>query len=624
MNYKTSNTTNIQPNTNHTTPTTRYIAPVSQQSEPTFRLRATLATARQAGMRATQRVAHTQVTPHAPTNAHTSQKNSKRRDGASLAGLAGVSRLAGRKQLQPACIAARSTAGRPRGIPHPEATLLSTFGHAQYRNHQQGIVEATMAGRDVLAVMPTGGGKSLCYQLPAICLPGTCIVISPLISLMKDQVDKLRSLNLKAAYLNSALNAKQQQLVITRLQQQAYDIIYVAPERFAAPSFRKTLNNIDISLFAVDEAHCILQWGHDFRPDYLTLSKLTKHFPNVPVAAFTATATIHDQDQISRSLNLRTPHIVRASFDRSNLFYQVAAKEDELDQILAFVKSHRGQTGIIYRFTRRAVEETATHLKMHGIEALPYHAGLDSEIRRKHQEAFDTNQCPIIVATIAFGMGIDKPNVRFVVHGDLPKSIDGYYQETGRAGRDGKPAHCLLLFKNADAARVRYFITKINDQKEKRTASERLNAMVRFANGQYCRRRSLLNYFGEQYGARLCNTCDVCRQQDAFRFAKQANKNGCRSATLIPTLQLLKEGLSYGQIAARRGLKPTTIAGHIVDLATKGEPFDISRHIPQAKRSMIESFFAKLGTNRLKPIVEAASGRINYDEARLVRAAMRT
>ena len=594
----TNNPTRIQPNTKHTIPITKYKTP--SNTHHASHGEASTATASPSestsGRRipnqhnVTRRMAQTHPQPTPPcNNIETVQHEMRNECNASLS---------------------------------PQDSLLQTFGYSKYRDHQQGIVEASMAGRDVLAVMPTGGGKSLCYQLPAICRYGTCVVISPLISLMKDQVNKLSILNVKAAYLNSSLTAKQQKLVMTRLQQQAYDIIYVAPERFTAPSFRQVLNNISISLFAVDEAHCILQWGHDFRPDYLEMSQLTKLYPKVPVAAFTATATMHDQDQISRSLNLRKPYIVRASFDRSNLFYQVAEKVDELDQILAFVKSRQGQSGIIYRFTRRAVEETASHLKMHGIEALPYHAGLTNEIRRKHQDAFDTNQCPVIVATIAFGMGIDKPNVRFVIHGDLPKSIDGYYQETGRAGRDGAPAHCLLLFKMGDAAKIRYFINKIDDLQEKRKASDRLGAMVRFATGQYCRRRLLLNYFGEQYGSRLCNTCDICRQRDAFRFAKKSNINSRRASTLTPTLELMKEGLSYGQIASRRGLKPTTIAGHIVDLATKGEPFDINRHIPQAKRNMIESIFAKLGTKRLKPVVEAASGHINYDEARLVRAAL--
>lgn len=505
---------------------------------------------------------------------------------------------------------------------NPQHILKSVFGYTEYREYQQEIVKSTISGRDVLAIMPTGGGKSLCYQLPAIYMPGTCVVISPLISLMQDQVKKLRSMNVRAAYLNSTLNSKQQKLVISRLQQHEYDIIYVAPERFSVESFRQALDKASVSFFAVDEAHCILQWGHDFRPDYLALSDITKRYPNVPVAAFTATATSYDQEQIARSLNLRSPHLVRASFDRTNLFYQVSPKNDELDQILTFIKSHADQSGIVYRFTRKAVEETAEHLRMHGIDALPYHAGLGSDIRRKHQDAFDTDQCQVIVATIAFGMGIDKPNIRFVIHGDLPKSIDGYYQETGRAGRDGKPAHCLLLFKMKDVARVRFFINRIEDPQEKKNASNRLNSMVQFANGNFCRRHSLLRYFGEQYKNYSCNTCDVCRKQDAFYFAKNNSSHGCRTSTLMPTLTLLKAGLSYGQIAARRGLKPTTIAGHIVDLAAKGEAFDISMHVPQAKRQIIESLFNKCGTKQLKPIVESAGGKINYDEARLVRAAI--
>ncbi len=504
----------------------------------------------------------------------------------------------------------------------PQDILRNTFGYTQYREYQEEIIHATISGRDVVAVMPTGGGKSICYQLPALYMSGTCVVISPLISLMKDQVDHLREMNVRAAYLNSALNAKQQKLVIKRLQQNEYDIIYVAPERFACEYFQHALDAIPISLFAIDEAHCILQWGYDFRPDYLALSEITKRYPDIPVAAFTATATKQDQAQIANNLNLRNPHLVRASFDRANLFYQVEDKNDELEQILAFVKSHAGQSGIVYRFTRKAVEETAEYLRSHGINALPYHAGLDSKLRHKHQAAFDTDECCVIVATIAFGMGIDKPDVRFVVHGDLPKSIDGYYQETGRAGRDGKPAHCLLLYNMSDVSRVRYFVNKITDPREKKNASNRLNAMVQFAKGRYCRRHALLRYFGEQYKNSSCNGCDVCNQRAAFHFVTGANHNGRRSSTLLPTLKLLQSGLSYRQIATRRGLKPTTIAGHIVDLAAKGERFDIDLHIPAEKRRVIESMFARFGTERLKPVVEAASGKISYDEARLVRAAL--
>jgi ATP-dependent DNA helicase RecQ len=505
----------------------------------------------------------------------------------------------------------------------PAHILRQTFGYREFRDHQEGIVDALLEGRDALAVMPTGAGKSLCYQLPAICRAGTCVVISPLISLMKDQVDKLRKAGVKAAFLNSTLDSDQQATVMDRLKQHCYDIIYVAPERFAVDAFRDALDTMTVALFAVDEAHCISEWGHDFRPDYLVLSELTKRYPEVPVAAFTATATPRDQEQIAFRLGLRAPHLVRASFNRRNLFYEVTAKTDDLGQILDFVQSRPGQSGIVYRGTRRAVEETAEFLRMSGVDALPYHAGMESDVRRKHQEAFISNRCPIIVATIAFGMGIDKPDVRFVVHGDLPKSVDGYYQETGRAGRDGDPAHCLLLFSMTDVPRARFFVNKIKDAQEHRNASIRLDAMVRYAKEDACRRRALLGYFGERYGRRTCRGCDVCSPRQAFGSVSQSVVRGLRTATLFPTLKLLKAGLSYAQIAARRGLKPTTIAGHIVELSTKGERFDVDVHVEPPKRKLIESLFATHGMDRLKPAVEAAHGRVTYDEARLVRAAIR-
>ena len=298
--------------------------------------------------------------------------------------------------------------------------------------------------------------------------------------------------------------------VIRRLKGNKIKLLYIAPERFAMPQFVEMLRDLPLSLFAIDEAHCISEWGHDFRPDYLSLSGIPTKFPGIPVTAFTATATEKVQQDIIRKIGLKDPHCVRASFNRPNLFYQVAPKTEISQQLLEFLKGHEGESGIIYRTTRDSVVATVEFLSTHGIRALPYHAGLPTDIRDRNQEAFNRDEVLIIVATIAFGMGIDKSNVRFVVHADLPKHIEAYYQETGRAGRDGEPADCLLFFSRGDIPRIRYFIDKIGDDAERSIALEKLNQTVRFASHNVCRRKQLLTFFGEAYPADNCGTCDIC------------------------------------------------------------------------------------------------------------------
>ncbi len=390
------------------------------------------------------------------------------------------------------------------------AALGRVFGFREFRPNQLEIVQAVLAGRDVFAVMPTGGGKSLCYQLPAYLMAGTCVVISPLISLMKDQVDAARSTGLAAEFINSSLDARTRGLVFGRLADGELDLLYVAPERFAMEAFLATLKSSRIAFFAVDEAHCISEWGHDFRPDYLTLSRIVAEFPRVPVAAFTATATQRVQQDIIARLGLRQPLSVRASFNRPNLFYQVTPKQDAERQVLEFVRARPTESGIVYRTTRSSVEETAEFLNANGVRARPYHAGLEDGARTAHQEQFNRDEVNVIVATIAFGMGIDKSNVRFVVHADMPKNIEGYYQETGRSGRDGEPAHCLLLFSYGDLSKLRYFVDKMEDERERSVASGKLNEMVNYAASNACRRRQLLGYFGERYEPDDCGGCDVC------------------------------------------------------------------------------------------------------------------
>jgi len=377
--------------------------------------------------------------------------------------------------------------------------LRDVFGFDSFLPNQEEIVQAIVDRQDAFVVMPTGGGKSLCYQLPAHVMNGTCMVISPLISLMKDQVDAAVATGLRAALLNSSLSALTKRQVESQLVAGELDLIYVSPERFVMPEFLAALHQAELSFVAIDEAHCISEWGHDFRPDYLGLSRIAQEFPGVPVAAFTATATKRVEVDIVSKLGLRSPHRVRASFNRPNLFYKVVPKEKPSDQILRFVRAHTGEAGIVYRTTRKSVEQTAALLASHGIKALPYHAGLDDARRVKNQDAFNKDEVDVMVATIAFGMGIDKSNVRYVLHGDLPKNMESYYQETGRSGRDGEPAHCLLLFGYGDIPKIRFFFAEITDGNEKKHAIKCLNDMVHYATVHACRRKQLLNYFGEEW-----------------------------------------------------------------------------------------------------------------------------
>lgn len=388
--------------------------------------------------------------------------------------------------------------------------LGQIFGFDSFRPNQKEIITALLNRQDVFAVMPTGGGKSLCYQYPAVVLNGLCVVISPLLSLMKDQVDAARELGIHAEALNSVSSKEDFIRISCLLENNSLDLLYISPERFNADSFIPWIKQGTVSLFAIDEAHCISQWGHHFRPDYQGLSRITTEFPNVPVAAFTATATDFVSKDIEKQLKLRKPFRVRASFDRPNLFYQIKYKNDLSNQLIEFLQTMKGQSGIIYRGTRKKVDETAAMLSGKGFNVKPYHAGMSDQDRINIQNEFLKDDVQIIVATIAFGMGIDKSNVRFVVHADLPKNIEAYYQETGRAGRDGLPAQCLLLFGYQDIVLLRSFIDDLPEGIIKNAEYRQLDEMIRFADSDQCRRKTILAYFGEQYPKDNCGNCDFC------------------------------------------------------------------------------------------------------------------
>ncbi|MEA2012426.1 MAG: DNA helicase RecQ [Verrucomicrobiota bacterium] len=391
-----------------------------------------------------------------------------------------------------------------------KSKLKEVFGFDSFLDNQGKIVEAIVKRRDVFAVMPTGAGKSLCYQLPSILMDGVCIVISPLIALMKDQVDGARENGIRAAYFNSTMISEERGAVMEALRFGNIDLLYISPERLSMDYFVDMLKNISISFFAIDEAHCISEWGHNFRPDYLVLSELRKLFPNTPIAAFTASATDKVKKDIALRLNLNEPLLIEASYDRPNLFYQSERKRNVDKQILDFIGKYKNAPGIVYRTTRKNVESTAEFLKSKNINVLPYHAGMDNIERQRNQDAFNNDKIQVIVATIAFGMGIDKSNIRFVIHGDMPKDIESYYQETGRAGRDGEIAQCLLLHSFKDENTHNYFISLVEDKVERKRRTYKLSQMVKFATLTRCRRKTLLNYFGERYEKKNCGGCDVC------------------------------------------------------------------------------------------------------------------
>jgi ATP-dependent DNA helicase RecQ len=428
-------------------------------------------------------------------------------------------------------------------LDRPLELLRHTFGHADFRGAQRTIVEQIVGGGDALVLMPTGGGKSLCYQLPALLREGTAVVVSPLIALMQDQVAALKQLGVRAAFLNSTLDASEARRIEADLEAGKLDLVYVAPERLTTERCLDLLDRTQIALFAIDEAHCVSQWGHDFRPEYLGLSVLHTRYPDVPRIALTATADPQTRAEIVTRLALEDARIFVSSFDRPNIRYTIVDKLDARAQLLRFLREeHARDAGIVYCLSRRKVDETAAWLAKEGFDAVPYHAGMDAAARAEHQARFQSEDAVIVVATIAFGMGIDKPDVRFVAHLDLPKSIEGYYQETGRAGRDGLPADAWMAYGLGDVVQQRRLIDASESTDEhKRVAGAKLDALLGLCETAECRRVRLLAYFGE--ASEPCGNCDTClvppNTWDATEAAQKALSTIYRTGQRFGTRHLM-------------------------------------------------------------------------------------
>ena len=421
-----------------------------------------------------------------------------------------------------------------------QKALKATFGYDGFRPLQREIMEANLAGRDSFALLPTGGGKSLCFQLPALLREGLTLVVSPLIALMKDQVNQLEAAGVEATFLNSSLGVKETKARLAGLHQGRYKLLYAAPERLMLDHWQENLRAWNVAAVAIDEAHCISEWGHDFRPEYRQIARLREWLPDIPLMALTATATERVREDIIKHLRLREPEVFVASFNRPNLSYRVIPKEQPTKQILDFIKSRPMDSGIVYCATRASADRVAESLSERGFPAVPYHAGLTNNERAQNQELFIRDETRIVCATIAFGMGINKPNVRWVIHHDLPKNIEGYYQETGRAGRDGLPGDCLLLFSAGDAAKQTHFIDEMSDAHEQRIAREQLRLMIGYADCPTCRRRELLNYFAEAYTEPNCGSCDNCLQpRENYNATTQAQK-------LLSCVYRVRQGGRFG------------------------------------------------------------------------------
>jgi ATP-dependent DNA helicase RecQ len=519
--------------------------------------------------------------------------------------------------------------------------LQKHFGYGEFRPLQKEIIDWCLAKHDALVLMPTGGGKSLCFQLPALAFPGITIVVSPLIALMKDQVDALRENGIPAAFINSSLVPGEAARIERMAMRDEIKLLYLAPERIAIPRVQEFLNKLRVSLFAIDEAHCISEWGHDFRPEYRNLKMLRKMFPDTPLMALTATANVRVRKDIIAQLGLQRGRVFQSSFNRPNLTYRVEPKKKSFEILLAEVRARPNQAVIAYCFSRKNTEKIAADLRANGVNALAYHAGLSNDERTRVQNQFIRDQVPVIVATIAFGMGIDKPDVRLVVHMDLPKSIEGYYQETGRAGRDGLPSDCLLLYSAGDRFKQEFFIRELSDSNEQARARKQLDEITRYCEQRTCRRAALLTYFGESWEDENCGGCDIClpprRAPELQRVGTRALGTNPRALGTNPRAQAVeayddelfeKLRLVRRALADANGVPPYVIFG---DRTLQ----EMSRAYPQRMETMArifgvgreklarygEAFLTEIRAHASERNIPDAGGDVRYEPDPPVRRA---